>query len=201
MDNELLMGKGAGARPSVTMGGKGGDPDSIYDTLVVSNTVLNGQLFQIPANGAAGKTEDLTNMKLAGQLPNGQSLYTAEVNFFVLCPTILASAKVVELYKTLSNTTFSFEKNNKGKAWTKTAQMLLGPASLVSVVPTTSGDNIPLIQPFYRGKWRIRTRSLDLGQGERFTVYWQHGAAPDSALNGLQMKLEFAGIINKKITA
>ena len=180
--------------------GRSGDPDSIYDTLVVNAGVLSATLFKVPVNGAAGKTLDLTNMQDSAKLPTGKSLIVDSFNTYVFCPAVLNTAGLLALYTMFNNTTVEISKENRAPSMTRTLQILLGVSQLAILTPTVAGDNTPVTQPFFRGKMKIRTRSLDLGANQVFEVKVTHQAAPAAALNGVRVVFEFDGLMSKKVT-
>lgn len=177
--------------------GKSGDPESIYDTFTYLNTASQqSMLFQT----FAGRTLDATNMVDAGKLPTGKSLEVHSINFFLLMPTVLTNAKALKLYNFLATTTAEFVKENRAPSFTKTLQMLFGITTLAQLVPTTAGDTVGIIQPWYKGKFRINTRALDLGANQTFFVRQTAQAALDADLNGLAIKYEIDGLMSKKVT-
>ena len=201
MDEDLMgRNKGGSRRGHVVFRGKGGDPDSIYDTLIVDHTVLQVTLFKVPVNGAAGKTLDVTNMEDSGKLPSGKSLYTLSFNTYIFSPAVLATADALALYKMLNNTTVEFIKENRSPTFTKTVQMLLGCSFLGLITPTVAGNNTPIIQPFFRGRMKVISRSCDLGIQEQFQVRVTHQADPTAAMDGTKIKFEFEGLMSKKVT-
>lgn len=177
--------------------GSSGDPESVYDTFTYLNTASQqSMLFQT----FAGRTLDLTNMTDAGKLPTGKSLIVRSFNVFLHMPAGLNNTKLLKLYAFLATTTVEFVKENRAPAFTKTLQMLFGLTSLLELVPTTAGDNVTAIQPFYRGRMKIDTRALDLGANQTFFVRQTAQAALDADLNTLQIKYELDGLMSKKLT-
>jgi hypothetical protein len=177
--------------------GKCGDPESVYDTYTLLNTDNASQLmFQT----FAGRSLALTNMTDAGKLPTGKSLTVHNFNTYQMMPTVLTNAKMLKLFIFLAGTTVEFIKENRAPSFTKTLQMLLGPSVLLQHVPTTAGDSIQSPQPFYRGRLKINTRSLDLGANQTFVVRLTQQVTPDADLNGLQVKFELEGLMSKKVT-
>ena len=189
--------EGTAARKGFIVKGKSGDPESIYDTFTYSNTAAQTSLlFQT----FAGRTLDLTNMTDAGKLPTGKSLMVHSFNVFLIMPTALTNALLLALYNFLASTTVEFIKENRAPSFTKTLQMLFGISTLAELVPTAAGDNIPMIQPWYKGKMRIDTRALDLGANQTFFVRQTAQQALVAGLNGLQIKYEIDGLMSKKVT-
>jgi len=189
---------GTAPRKGFVVTGKHGDPESIYDTFTYLNTASQQSLlFQT----FAGRTLDQTNMTDAGKLPTGKSLTVHSFNVYLLMPTVLTNVKALELYNFLATTTIEFVKENRAPSFTKTLQMLLGVSSLMQLVPTTAGDNVQTIQPFYRGRTQIKTRALDLGMNQTFFVRQTAQAALTADLNGLAIKYEIDGLMSKKVTA
>lgn len=178
--------------------GRQGDPESVYDTFTYLNTASQSSLlFQT----FAGRTLDLTNMTDSGKLPTGKSLVVHSLNTYIQMPTVLTNAKVLKLYNFLATTTVEFIKENRAPSFTKTLAMLLGIPYLAQLVPTTAGDNVPMIQPFFRGHFKINTRALDLGANQTFFVRQTAQAALDADLNGLTVKYEIDGLMSKKVTS
>ena len=178
--------------------GQQGDPESVYDTYTYLNTGSQQQtLFQT----FSGRTLDLTNMTDAGKLPTGKSLYVTGFNIYILAPTVLTNAKLLKLYNFLASTTVEFIKENRAPSFTKTLAMLMGLSYLAQLVPTTPADNVLNLQPFFRGRNRIHTRSLDLGANQTFFVRQTAQAALDADLNGVTVKYEIDGLMSKKVTA
>jgi hypothetical protein len=180
--------------------GRSGDPESIYDTVVLLSTVQQTTLFKVPVNGAAGKTLDLTNMEDSGKLPTGKSLYVQSVNTYVFVPGALNTAGLLALYATLSNTTVEFIRENRSPSFTRTVAMLLGASVLAVVTPTVAGDTTQPAMPFYTGKMKIHTRALDLGANQAFQVRVTHQVLPAAALDNVKIKIEFDGLMSKKLT-
>jgi len=185
-------------RKGIIVKGRSGDPESIYDTFVYSNTASAQQLlFQT----FAGKTLDLTNMTDSGKLPTGKSLITTSFNVYMFMPVLLNNAKTLKLFDFLARTAVEFVKENRAPTFSKTLQMLFGLTSLTQLVPTVAGDNIQgFPQPFFRGKMKIRSRAMDLGANQTFFVRQTTFAALDADLNTLQIRYECDGLMSKKIT-
>jgi hypothetical protein len=177
--------------------GRSGDPESIYDTFTYLNTASQQtMLFQT----FAGRTLDLTNMTDAGKLPTGKSLIVRSFNVYLCMPSVLTAVKLIKLYNFLATTTVEMVKENRAPVFTKTLQMLFGISSLIQLTPAAAGDNIPIIQPWYKGKNRIDTRALDLGANQTFFVRQTAQAALDADLNTLQIKYEIDGLMSKKLS-
>jgi hypothetical protein len=188
---------GTSQRKGIIVKGKSGDPESVYDTFVYLNTASTQQiLFQT----FAGKTLDLTNMTDSGKLPTGKSLIVASFNVYLYMPAVLNNAKTLKLYDFLARTSVEFVKENRAPAFSKTLQMLFGITSLMQLVPTTAGDNVQPLQPFFRGKMKISTRALDLGSNQTFFVRQTTYNTLDADLNTLQIRYELDGLMSKKIT-
>ena len=185
-------------RPGMIVRGNRGDPESVYDTYTYLNTDnTEHPMFQSFANRSLA----LTNMTDAGKLPTGKSMYVLSFNTYIFCPAVLNNAKMLKLYAFFANTTVEFIKENRAPSFTRTLQMLLGPALLVQHVPTTAGDNVQMPEPFYRGKFPIKTRALDLGPNQTFKVRMIEQQTPDADLNTIQIKFEIEGLMSKRITS
>jgi len=184
-------------RKGIIVRGKSGDPESIYDTFVYLNTASTSQLlFQT----FAGKTLDLTNMTDSGKLPTGKSLIVSSFNVYLYMAAVLNNAKTLKLYDFLARTSVEFVKENRSPSFSKTLQMLFGITSLMQLVPTTAGDNVAPLQPFFRGKMKIVSRALDLGANQTFFVRQTTFNTLDADLNTLQIRYELDGLMSKKIT-
>jgi hypothetical protein len=115
-------------------------------------------------------------------------------------PTLLTNANMLAMYNFLNSTTVEFVKENRAPSFTRTLQQLFGTSILAQVVPTTSGDYIQQIQPFFKGKTAIHTRALDLGSNQTFFVRQTAQQALVAGLNGLTIKYELDGLMSKKVT-
>lgn len=186
-----------GTRKGIIVKGRTGDPESVYDTFTYDNTKSAvSNYFQ----NFSGRTLDETNMTDSGKLPTGKSLSVMCVNLWIFVPSLFTNAKMLKLYQFLNQTTIEFIKENRAPSFTRTLQMLLGASSLALIVPTAAGDNVPIIQPWYKGSWKINTRALDLGANQTFYARQSITPALDADLNGVKVKIELAGLMSKKIT-
>jgi hypothetical protein len=189
--------EGIAQRKGYIQKGNFGDPESVYDTFVYLNTDSQQKtMFQT----FAGRTLDLTSMTDAGKLPTGKSLVVKSFNVYMSFPGILTNAKLLKLYTFLATTTVEFIKENKAPSFTKTLQMLFGLTSLLQLVPTTAGDNVMNLQPFFRGKMKINSRALDLGANQTFFVRQTAQAALDADLNTLRIVYELDGLMSKRVS-
>ena len=185
------------ARKGFIVKGRSGDPESIYDTFTYLNTASQQSLlFQ----NFAARTLDLTNMTDSGKLPTGKSLMVHSINTYICFPTALNNANLLALYNFLDTTTVEFIKENRAPSFTKTIAMLMGLTSLLQLTPTAAGDNIPIIEPWYKSRFKIDTRALDLGANQTFFVRQTAQAALVAGLNGLKVKYEIDGLMSKKVT-
>jgi hypothetical protein len=136
----------------------------------------------------------------SGKLPTGKSLVVHSFNVYLTMPTVLNNANFLALINFLDTTTVEFIKENRAPAFSKTLQMLFGLSALWQTVPTVAGDNVPIPEPFFRGKMKIDTRALDLGANQTFYVRQTAQAALVAGLNGLKIKYELDGLMSKKLT-
>lgn len=184
-------------RPGFIAKGRSGDPESIYDTFTYLNTASQTQLlFQ----SFAGKTLDITNMTDSGKLPTGKSLVVSSFNVYLYAPAALNNAKQLKLFDFLARTTVEFVKENRAPSFSKTLQMLFGITTLSQLVPTTAGDNVAGLVPFFLGKMPIKTRALDLGANQTFFVRQTTFNTLDADLNTIQIRYEIDGLMSKKVT-
>jgi hypothetical protein len=170
-----------------------------YDAfqVVVANTVNN--LFT-SVQGSTGKTLDVTNMTVAGQIPTGQRLTVTHIKSFVNVgyTAVLGTAGVRLLYNMLQQTTVEVKVNNKTPLLQTTLQSLLGANTLLALTPSAAGDNIPLIQPTFKGVFPLNI-PIVLAATTAFQVTCTHQTAPDAALAtaGTQVRIHLFGILEQ----
>ena len=188
---------GTPVRKGIIIKGRTGDPEETYDTFVYDNTKsATALLFQ----QFAGKTLDLTNMTDSGKLPTGKSQVVKSFNVYLYLPVLMTNAIMLEVWDFLARTTVEFVKENRAPSFTKTLQMLFGLSALYQIVPTVAGDNVPIPEPFFRGRTKIDTSALNLGANQTFFVRQTTFNTLTADLNGLQIRYGIEGPMSKKIT-
>lgn len=175
---------------------------SYYDSFNVS-AALSINMFQ-SAVGQSSKTLDKTNMTSNGQIPTGQRFTIHRIKMLYVSQAAAwasdGTAQVQKWYDLLTKTTFEFKIPGKDSLLTLTLQELLGPATLTAMIPTSSGDNIPIIQPRYSGIFPLN-KPIILAEQTTFGCLITHQTAPSADLYGTTgdlVKISLNGILERK---
>ncbi len=165
---------------------------SYYDTMVMATGTLLQRLFITPL-GQGGKSLADTNMVSAGQLPQGQNfkIYNFKV-FYCSFGGAFATADINFWYQMLSTTTFEFIVPGKDNLGQWTLWEMIGESTMISLVPTVAGDNIPLNQPRYGGVFPLN-KPIKIGAVQSFEVRIQHHVAPNAVLDDDKLFISLNG--------
>lgn len=165
---------------------------SYYDTMVMATGTLLQRLFITPL-GQGGKSLADTNMVSAGQLPQGQNfkIYNFKV-FYQSYGGEFASADVNLWYKMLTETTFEFIVPGKDNLGQWTLWEMIGESTMIALIPTTAGDNIPINQPRYGGVFPLN-KPIKIGAVQSFEVRIQHHVAPSANLDADKLFISLNG--------
>ena len=165
---------------------------SYYDTMIMATGTLLQRLFITPL-GQGGKSLADTNMVSAGQLPQGQNFKIC--NFKVFYQSYggeFASADVNLWYKMLTETTFEFIVPGKDNLGQWTLWEMIGESTMIALIPTTAGDNIPINQPRYGGVFPLN-KPIKIGAVQSFEVRIQHHVAPSANLDADKLFISLNG--------
>ena len=165
---------------------------SYYDTMIMATGTLLQRLFITPL-GQGGKSLADTNMVSAGQLPQGQNfkIYNFKV-FYQSYGGEFASADVNLWYKMLTETTFEFIVPGKDNLGQWTLWEMIGESTMIALIPTTAGDNIPINQPRYGGVFPLN-KPIKIGAVQSFEVRIQHHVAPSANLDADKLFISLNG--------
>lgn len=164
---------------------------SYYDTISVLSTILTHRYYVVPL-GQAGKTLADTNMVLAGLLPQGQNMTVKAIKIFYTTDSAFATADLQLFYTMIKNTTLEFIVPGKENLGQWNLQEIIGQSTMIPVIPTVAGDNIPINQPRWHGVFPLN-RSIRIGATQAFEVRLQHHVAPDASLDGNKMMVSLYG--------
>jgi hypothetical protein len=153
-----------------------------WDTLVLATATTMFRLFVNPL-GSGGKTLADTNMTSAGVMPQGQHLTVHALKLFYVSNAAHNTAAVQSLYSFLRATTLEFIIPGKYTIGQWTLAEMMGTSSLFAVTPTAAGDNIPLIQPTFKGVFPLNT-PITLAALTPFEVQIQMHVASAAGLDG-----------------
>jgi hypothetical protein len=169
---------------------------SFYDTLVLLNTTTIYRMFTIPIGGAAGRTLDQTNMTQGGQIAQGQNLTVKRLKMQYISSAARNTAAVQLIYNVLNRTTLEIMIPGKDALGQWTLAELFGIASLIAMTPTAAGDNIPLIQPTFKGIFTLEI-PLVLAALTPFELRVTPQIATDAALNGDFIRVALNGTLRR----
>jgi hypothetical protein len=163
---------------------------SYYDTCVMSAVSINN-LFKIP-QGQGGKTKADTNFTLAGQLPQGQNFKVFALKFFYFAIAARVTADLLAIYKMLFETTVEIKIPGKDSLGTYKLAEAFGIPSLVNLVPTVAGDNIPMVLSGIPGKI-ILNNPLKIGSNQSIEIIIEHHTPVTAALYGDKLTVSLNG--------
>lgn len=164
-----------------------------YDTAVLAAATTTHRLFTNPL-GSGGKTLDLTNLTIAGQIPQGQQLQVKAIKMMYRTSATKGTTAVQSFYDMLGQTTISVKLQNKETMGQWKLQEITGSATLFALTPTAAGDNIYYIQPKYHGIFPLNTKII-LAALTPFEVTVQHHTAVAAALAGDFLTIGLAGTL------
>ncbi len=162
-----------------------------YDTFSMATATLIHRMFVTPL-GQAGKTLADTNMILAGLLPQGQNMTIRAFKFFYISDSEFATADIQLFYSMIKDTTFEFAVPGKENLGQFNLMEIAGISTMIAMTPSAAGDNIPLIQPTYKGIFPLN-RPIRIGATQAFEVRIQHQVAPNASLDGNRMMIGLYG--------
>jgi len=184
-----------------------------YDSFGLNHTIQSYNLFQqaqgqgISATTSTGtaavKNIADTNMTQGGQLPRGQRLTVRNLKILLNfqsttgSPAAMVTTDIAKLYHFLSETVLEFKITGKDSLFVYTLQELLGTSVLTALVPTVSGDNIPLIQPRFHGIFPLN-KPIILAEQTNFSVPVTVANASDASIDGLVVKVGLNGILERR---
>lgn len=166
-----------------------------YDTLKMLSTVLTHNLFAIPL-GQAGKTLADTNLPNASQLPQGQNLKVHAIKIFYFGSEPRSESQLNNIYLMLKNTTFNFVVPGKDTLGQWPLSEILGTSFQLQLTPSVAGDNIPMIQPSFKGVYPLNF-PIKIGAVQSFKVEIQHHVAPSADLNDDEIRIGLNGRLRR----
>lgn len=153
-----------------------------YDTAQIVAGLTTYRFFQTQLGaGVPAKTLDQTNLKSAGQIPQGQHFTVHAIKVFYTTYGIHGTTDVQNLYALLKVTTLEVQLPGKDSMGTWTLQEMFGPATQFAMTPTNAGDNIPLNLPRYHGIMPLNT-PLVLAALTPFVIEVRHHIAAPADL-------------------
>jgi len=177
--------------------GQGGE---LLDWTYYSTTILaNGTTVHNLFSAAVGQTFegtvqtlDLTNMQSAGTIPQAQNLLVEALKFFYTGHAAFNNAALLAFYLLLEQTTVEIQIASKYVIGQWTLQELFGISTAINLVPTTAGDNVPMVEPNYHGIFPLNVPII-LPALTTFKVIVTHQTASAAALNGDFLKVGLNG--------
>jgi hypothetical protein len=177
-------------------GTEGGETDwTYYDTMIMAAGTAQHRMFTDPL-GAAGKTYAMTNLTVAGQIPQAQLMEIMAIKVMYTSSAAKATADLQALYLAFNNTTLALKLSNKDHTFIYTLQELLGTALQFALTPTVASDNISQPQPKFHGIFPLNKKVI-LAALTPFEVQIVHHVAPGAALNGDFLRVGLAGILTR----
>lgn len=167
---------------------------SYYDTATIAAATTTHTLFSTPYG--TGKNKNMTNLPIAGQIPQGQHMDVRSVALFYKSSAAKGTAGIQKLYDLFEQTTLEIKLQNKESLGIWTIQEILGATTLVAVTPTAAGDNLPFIQPSYRGCKKLN-RKVVLAALTPFSVILTHWTAADASCANDLLKVSLQGILTR----
>jgi len=175
---------------------------SYYDCAKLDYTtpVLAHRLFVTPVGQSGGgftnKTLDITNMKSAGIIPQGQHHTVRFLKVMYSPAAVKATAALVAFYRAMASIVVEVVLSNKDQIGQWTLQELMGAATLFPVTPTTPGDNIGQIQPRYHGIFPLNDPII-LAAQTTFEVRVTCFTAGLTTLDGDYLRVALAGTLRR----
>jgi hypothetical protein len=165
-----------------------------YDTETLVSTTTQPILFQTPASGA--KTLDLTNMRVAGQIPMGQHLTVHAIRAMYLCTHTMTATLCNALNAMLAQTTLEIKVGNKDSSLFVTLQEIFGNCMLETVQDSTNVTVLGSVGR-YHGIYPLNSR-IALEPTTTFQVNLVHyNSTPNSGLNSDLLKIGLSGKLLK----
>jgi hypothetical protein len=169
---------------------------SYYDTITLAAGTLTQRMFQ-SALGVGGKTLDKTNMKVGGQLPQGERLTAARLKVFYHANAAISEVGAQDILAMFFNTTAEIILANKDMGvWTLAE--ILGDALLTVLKPVTAGDNIVTATSRFHGIFPFNT-PIVLAALTPFEVRITHQTAVTTYLASHQLRLSFNGCLERML--
>ena len=178
-----------------TYGTQGDQLDwSYWDTATIAAATTVQTLFATPYGSA--KNKNMTNLPIAAQIPQGQHFDVRAIGIMYKSASAKGTAGVQKVYDLFEQTTLEVKLGNKESIGIWTLQELLGAATLIAVTPTAAGDNIPFIQPAYKGEKKLN-RKIVLAALTPFNVILTHWTAADATCANDLLKVTLKGILTR----
>lgn len=166
-----------------------------YDRIILATATLNHRMFTNPV-GAGGKTLADTNLQVAGQIPQAQSMEVSAIKVMYASSAVKDETDLQLLYDMFDETTVAIKLSNKEYTGIWSLQELLGACLLWQMTPSTAGDNIPQILPKFHGIFPLN-RKIVLAALTPFEVTITHHVAANTALDGDHLRIGLSGILTR----
>jgi len=177
-------------------GTEGNETDwTYYDTLIMAAATAQHRMFTDPL-GAGGKTYAMTNLTVAGQIPQAQMMEVMAIKVMYTSSAAKVVADLETLFLMLNNTTLALKLSNKDHTFIYTLQELLGTALQFDVAPIAPVLAWSQPQPKFHGIFPLNKKVV-LAALTPFEVQIVHHVAPGAALNGDFLRVGLAGILTR----
>ena len=177
-----------------TYGNSGEKMDwTYYDTMKIDNTVATYDFYSIP-NGQQGKNLADTNFPLSSVMPSTENFNVFALKVWFVTDDDLDTDNRQMIYTMFERTTVEIKIGGKDSMGTFKLIELFGTSSLIALTPTVAGDNIPLIQPSFKGIMPINNR-LTLAASTPFRVRLTHWTLPNEDLKDCKIVFGMNGTL------
>lgn len=153
-----------------------------YDRMALLSTVTKTRMFTVQL-GQQGKSLADTNMLNSSLLPQGQNLKVYFIKIGFHCVAVRTETELQSIYDFIRETTLTFKIPGKDNLGIWPLHELMGIATLIDLVPSVAGDNIPLIQPSYKSVYPLNFQ-IKLGAIQTFEVEVEQHTASAADLDG-----------------
>jgi hypothetical protein len=176
-------------------GTEGGETDwTYYDTMIMAAGTAQHRMFTDPL-GAGGKTYAMTNLTVAGQIPQAQLMEIMAIKIMYTSSAAKLVADLQTLYLMFSNTTLALKLSNKDHTFIYTLQEIMGMSLQFDIAPAVvTAFSQP--QPRFHGIFPLNKKVV-LAALTPFEVQIVHHVAPGAALDGDFLRVGLAGILTR----
>lgn len=169
---------------------------SYWDTLTLATGTLNHTMFQSQMGVGATNPPSKTNMRAAGVIPSGQNHTVEVIKLQIYAATAMTTAMLVGVNAMLDNGTLTVKTPGKDSTFECTLIEAFGAPFNFVGTPTVAGDNQVTTLSISRGIIKLR-KPIVLAATQAFSVNIGFDTATVAAIDGLKIKVELAGILQR----
>jgi hypothetical protein len=169
---------------------------SYYDSLVMATGTLQTRLF---TQGMAGSSKQLwqTNMKLNGQIPNGERMTVTEIKCLYSTHADIASTVYANIVQMLTHTTIEVKISGSDSILTMSLNEVMGLSMLTTSTLVATYGAAPIWNPCFTGILKLK-RPIVLAESETIEVLLNHQVAANASLDGDWLKISLSGILERR---